>query len=145
MHGDSYVFWMILLGVALLISIAIARSNSQRANREQSKRLKAQTEIRAKNDELSGLQKTHAQKLYAAQLQYKTVLDHMRALDKVFSERKIQFPWLVSAIADLHVLEAERDAQALQTKKHTAIKAADVVRDHARKRREAERQFRLLR
>jgi uncharacterized membrane-anchored protein YhcB (DUF1043 family) len=145
MRGDNYVLWLVGLAVALLFSILTARANSRRADREQAERLNAQAEIRSKNDELSELRNAHARKLEAVQLQYNKVLDHMRALDKIFSERKTQFPWLASAIADLHQLEAERDAKMLETKKHAAIKAASVVREHGIKRRKAERQFRLLR
>lgn len=145
MRGDNDVLWLVVLGIALLISILMARSNGQRASREQAGRLKAEGEVRSKNDEISELKKTHTRMLDAVQLQYQKLLDHMRALDKVFAERKIQFPWLVSAIADLHALEAERDAQMLETKKHAATKSAGVVREHGAKRREAERQSRLMR
>jgi len=70
MRGDYAVFWFVGLGVALLISILTARSNSQRANREQADRIKAQGEIRQKNDELSELRQTHARTLAAVELQY---------------------------------------------------------------------------
>ena len=145
MRGDYTVFWFIALAVALLIAILSARSNSQRANREKADRINAQGEVRQKNDELSKLRQTHTRTLAAVELQYKKLLDHMRGLDKIFDERKIQFPWLASAIADLHALEAERDARILETKKHAAVKAASEVREHGSKRREAERQFRLMR
>src|SRR5208282_6449124 len=114
MRQDYSVFWFVGLAIALLISILTARSNSQRANREQADRIKAQGEIRQKNDELSELRRTHAKTLAAVELQYKKLLDHMRGLEKIFDERKIQFPWLASAIADLHALEAERDARMLE-------------------------------
>jgi hypothetical protein len=145
MRGDNNLLWLVVLGIALLISILTARSNGQRASREQAGRLKAEGEVRSKNDEISELKKTHTRMLDAVQFQYQKLLDHMRALDKVFVERKIQFPWLVSAIADLHALEAERDAQILEAKKHAAVKSAGVVREHGAKRREAERQSRLMR
>jgi hypothetical protein len=145
MRGDNSVLWFVGLGIALLISILTARFNSQRASREQADRIKAQGEVRQKTDELSELRQTHAKMLAAAELQYKKLLDHMRALDKLFDERKIQFPWLASAIADLHGFEAERDARMLETKKHAAVKAASEVREHGSKRRDAERQFRLMR
>lgn len=145
MRGDYYAFWLVAVGIGLLISILTARSRGQRADREKAERLKVQAEVRSKSDELSYLRKSHVRTLDSVQHQYKKLLDHMRALDRVVTERKIQFPWLATAIADLHALEAERDAQMLETKKHAAIKAASVVRDHGGKRREAERQFRLMR
>jgi hypothetical protein len=145
MRGDNNILWFVGLAIALLISILTARSNSQRATCERAERLKAQAENLSKSEELSELRKTHARTLEAVQLQYNKLLNHMRAMDKIFDERKIQFPWLASAIADLHALEAERDARVLETKKHAATKAASVVREHGNNRREAERQFRLLR
>lgn len=132
-NGD-YSFWLFALGCALLVSILIARANRQWAGREQADKLKAQAEVRSKTEEISELHKAQSK-----------LEDHMRAMDKIFSERKIQFPWLASAIADLHALEAQRDAKMLQNKKHPAIKSANVVREHGSKRREAERQLRLLR
>ena len=69
----------------------------------------------------------------------------MRGLEKIVDERKIQFPWLASAIADFHTWEAERDAQGLETKKHPAIKAAAEVREHGSKRRDAESMARRMR
>jgi hypothetical protein len=69
----------------------------------------------------------------------------MRGLDRIFGERKIQFPWLATAIADFHALEAERDAKMLESKKHPAVRAAAEVREHGSKRREAERIARQMR
>jgi hypothetical protein len=145
MRGDDNVLWLVGLAIALIISILIARSNSRRAASERADRLKAQAENLSKSEELSELRRTHSRTLEAVELQYNKLLDHMRAMDKIFGERKIQFPWLSSAIADLHAMEAERDAQVLETEKHAATKAASVVREHGSKRREAERQSRLLR
>ena len=69
----------------------------------------------------------------------------VEGLTKIIQQRKVQFPWLASAFADLHSLEAERAAGYLENKKHPAKKAAEEVREHGRKRREAEREFRILR
>jgi hypothetical protein len=71
MRGDDYVFWLVVLGIAFLISVLTARSNGQRANREQAERLKAQSEVRSKSDELSELKKAPQRTLDAVQLQYK--------------------------------------------------------------------------
>ena len=144
MHGD-YSPLFVGLAVALLVAILTARSYSQTATHERALRLKAEDEIRQKAEELSQLRQTQAKALAEVELQYKKLLDHMRALDKIFQERKIQFPWLASAIADLHALEGERDARILETKKHPAIKVASEVREHSGKRRDAERQFRSMR
>jgi hypothetical protein len=50
MRGDYTAFLLIGLAVALFISILTARSNSNRANREQADRIKAQGEVRQKSE-----------------------------------------------------------------------------------------------
>jgi hypothetical protein len=69
----------------------------------------------------------------------------IEGLTNILEQRKSQFPWLASAFADFNVLAAERDAKVLESKKHPAKKAADEVREHALRRREAEKRFRVLR
>jgi len=128
MHAHcSYFIWVVILAIALVISIFVARGNSERARR--------------KDVELSELHKSHEATLLA-----NSKLDQqMQGLAKVVEEKTIQFPWLASAIADFHAFEAERDARILETKKHAAVKAANEVREHSRRRRDAEFNFRLMR
>lgn len=145
MRGDLSVTWITLLVIALIISILIARSNSRDAANEKANRIKAQNESRQKDSELSEVRQAHTKQLTAVELQYKKLLEHMRGLDRIFSERKIQFPWLATAIADFNALEAERDAKMLESKKHPAVRAAAEVREHGSKRREAERLARQMR
>ena len=108
-------------------------------------RIKAQNDLMQKDSELSEVRQAHTKQLTAVELQYKKLLEHMRGLDRIFSERKIQFPWLATAIADFNALEAERDAKMLESKKHPAVRAAAEVREHGSKRREAERLARQMR
>lgn len=145
MRGDLSVTWITLLVIALIISILIARSNSRDAANEKANRIKAQNKSRQKDSELSEARQAHTKQLTAVELQYKKLLEHMRGLDRIFGERKIQFPWLATAIADFHALEAERDAKMLESKKHPAVRAAAEVREHGSKRREAERLARQMR
>jgi hypothetical protein len=137
MTGDPY-FWIVALAIALVISIGLARSYSRAAETERAS-------SRKKDEQLSILREAHVKHLAAVEAQYKKLLDHMRGMEKIFEQRKIQFPWLATAIADFHTMESERDAQTLETKKHPAIRSATQVRDHGRKKREAERQARLMR
>src|SRR5688500_5676893 len=133
MRGDSaYFFWIIALGVALVLSVLVARSNSQRANREKIDRLSAQEENRRKDAELAQVRKAHAEALSAKDAEYAKLVERVRGVAKVIEQRKIQFPWLASAIADFHALQAERDAKRLQHKKHPATKAAEEVRAHSK-------------
>jgi hypothetical protein len=146
MRGEStYFIWIVLLAIALVISILVARANSARADREKAGRIKASDEARRKDSELSELRKSHAAALSAKDNEHSKLMRRMEGLAKLIEQRKIQFPWLASAIADFHALEAERDAKILDTKKHPAVKAADEVREHGRKRRDAELNFRVMR
>jgi hypothetical protein len=137
-EDSSYVFWIIILAIALLISIWVARANSQRANR-------ANKESLMKGIELSELRKDHANELSAKNIEYAKLVERMQDLEKIIEQRKIQFPWLASTIADFHALEAKRDALRLGAKKRPAMKTADVVREHGRMRRNAEFNFRTMR
>jgi hypothetical protein len=145
MRGDLSVTWITLLAIALFISILVARANSRDAANEKSNRIKAQNDFRQKEIELSETRQAHTRQLTSVELQYKKLLEHMRGLDRIFGERKIQFPWLATAIADFHALEAERDAKMLESKKHPAVRAAAEVREHGSKKREAERIARRMR
>ena len=64
--------------------------------------------------------------------------------EMILNEKVIAFPWLASAIADLHALQAERDAEYLRRKKHPAIRAAEQVAAHSKHRRLVEREARIL-
>lgn len=144
MGGGVDVTWVIALATAFLISIMIARFNANQAASERAGRTQAQNEARQKDNQLAEIRHAHTEQLAAFKLQYKRLLDHTRGMGKIFEERKIQFPWLATAIADFHALEAETDAEALQTKRHPAMRAAAQVREHGNKRREAERAARRL-
>jgi hypothetical protein len=147
MRGDTstYVFWIVALGFALLIAIAVARENLQRANRESAGRLKAADETRRREYELSELRKAHAAELSAKDSVVASATNRMKELQIIIQERKIQFPWLSAAIADYHALEAEKTAVFLETKSHPAARAAAEVREHARAKRNAEFEARMMR
>ena len=141
MSGDLSSVWLTVLPIALVGSILVARSNAKQAARERAGRLEAISETHRKVAEISHLQDT----LKAVRLQSQRIEERMRSQERIFEERKLQFPWLASAIADFHALEAKRDANMLATKKHPAAKAAAEVREHGKRRREAEFQFRRSR
>lgn len=146
MRGDGpYFFWIVMLAIALLISILVARANSQRADRENASRIKASDESRRKDIELLELSKSHTKALSTKENEYSKLMELMRGLTKILEQRKIQFPWLASAIADFHALAVEREAKILETKSHPAVKAANEVREHGRKRRDAEFNLRVAR
>jgi len=119
--------WMIILIIALCISILIAWVNSKELKRQTGALLKAREQLSVKDGA------------------YDKLARQMDGLTKLVDQRKIQFPWLVSAIADFHALEGQRDAKILERKKHPAVKAADLVHEHSRKRREAEYNSRIMR
>jgi hypothetical protein len=145
MRGDGSFIWIVLLAIALVISVAVARSAIQTARREREERSKAEQKIRDREAELSDLKRQHAEIVSAKEREYNSLKVHMTSLVTIVQQRKIQFPWLATAIADFHALESERDAKHLERKKHPAIKSAEAVREHGRAKREAELKFRMLR
>jgi hypothetical protein len=90
MRGEG---WITILTIALFISILAAWANSRRANQQTTSLLKAREQLSVKESE------------------YDKLAQRMQGLAKLIEQRKIQFPWLASAIADFHGLEAERDAK----------------------------------
>jgi hypothetical protein len=114
------IFWIGALVIALTLSIYFS-----------SRKDKALLELR--------------NNLVEKDIEFGKVVARMQGMEKIFEQRKIQFPWLASAIADFQALEAERDAKTLSVKRHRALRSAEVVRQHGRKRRDAEYQYRLLR
>jgi hypothetical protein len=72
--------------------------------------------------------------------EWKSRSDH---LTTVISEKLQHFPWLATAYADLQALPMERDAQEMIFKKNPARIAAERVKEHAKRVREAEKLFRL--
>jgi hypothetical protein len=127
MRGDGSFVWTILLAIAFAIAALLARSAFQNLARERKGRLEAEQQIRETEAELGKL-KTHTANLIT-----------------IVEQRKIQFPWLATAIADFHAFESERDAVHLERKRHPARKSAEVVREHGRAKREAELNLRMLR
>jgi hypothetical protein len=69
----------------------------------------------------------------------------VEGLTKIIDQRKSQFPWLASAIADFYALISERDAKYLENKSHPATRSAEVVREYGKKQRDAIRESRLMR
>lgn len=73
------------------------------------------------------------------------VSEDRAALAQLAQERALGFPWLAKAYAEYFALQDMRTAEHLESKRHPAKKAAEVVRETAKKRREAERRFRVVR
>lgn len=124
--GNSYIFWIFGLTIALSICLLVW---------QRERLIKSHTTALAAKDKA----------LAARDAEYAKLVARMEGLQKIIEQRKIQFPWLASAIADFHELEAERDANYLQRKRHPAVRAAEQVREHGRKKREAETTSRLMR
>lgn len=81
----------------------------------------------------------------AQTLKVKRLQCRIDGLEQIVEQRKSQFPWLATALADFHALDAEQAARGLETKKWPARQAAQQVREHGRKKQEAERMLRIIR
>lgn len=64
-------------------------------------------------------------------------------INQMARERQIGFPWLAKAYDELFRLEEYKITNFLRKKKHPAIKAAEVVREQSRLRRQAEREKKI--
>lgn len=71
--------------------------------------------------------------------------EHREAQEILFKEKSLGFPWLARAYADYIELQGLRLAEHLETKKHPAVKAADLIRESSTRRVRAERLWRILR
>lgn len=58
-------------------------------------------------------------------------------------ERQIGFPWLAAAYEELLAIQDKQLPEYLRRKKHPAERAADAVQEEARRRREAEKQYKI--
>jgi hypothetical protein len=148
MRGQQ-LFWMIVLAAAFVVAAIVARFNAKSAAEERSKLGMLRIEIDGLRKSASDAVAAHQREVVDLRTTYQREISDREfkvvALDKVLAERKSQFPWLATAIADLHQLEAERNAKFLETKKHPAQKAADAIREQAKRRRVAELESRILR
>lgn len=68
-----------------------------------------------------------------------------KVLAQLAAEKSLGFPWLATAYADYFALLDQKRAQALSGKKRPARKAAEVVREIKKEKREVEKNWRVLR
>ncbi|KPJ55356.1 hypothetical protein AMJ47_00590 [Parcubacteria bacterium DG_72] len=70
--------------------------------------------------------------------------ERKQAIEQIAKEKSEGFPWLAKAFADYFYFKNLEEANYLETKPHPARKSAEKVREIARKRREVEKQFRIV-
>jgi hypothetical protein len=147
MRGDGSGF-LIILFIGLVVAILMAWYSSSIASGERAEKLKLRADLSKERNEFSEFQKKRDREVLEIRETFSQTTARkdflVEGLTKILEQRKSQFPWLASAFADLSVLTAERDAKFLESKKHPAKKAAEEVREHALRRREAEKKFRIL-
>lgn len=81
----------------------------------------------------------------ARQRHKEEVQQDKEAISKLAAEKSVGFPWLATAYADYFALIDEKRARALSSKKRPAPKAAEEVRQIKKEKREAEKNWRILR
>jgi hypothetical protein len=145
MMKDFGMLLIIILSIGLAISLFVAKSNSDRASQEATRVKNYSLEISKLRDENQQAQKSFFLELAEQKKENERSKRLVEGFTKIIEQRKIQFPWLATAMADLNSMEAIRDAEFLQNKRHPAVKSAEVVRVHALKRREAEQNYRIMR
>jgi hypothetical protein len=66
-------------------------------------------------------------------------------IEKLYRQKSMGFPWLASAYADYFALAEKKVEDYLQFKKRPAFKAAEAVKEAAKRRREVEQKYRVAR
>jgi len=124
-------FWLIVIGI-----IVVIWTFGKACGYLQQKQAAKIENIRKKEREISEVRK----KLEAMRKQNQ----QDREAIKIIAEEKSQgFPWLAKAYADYSYLRDTKIANWMEKKKHPAEKSAEILREIARHRREAERKFRI--
>jgi hypothetical protein len=77
-----------------------------------------------------------------AELQERAKADR-EAIARLAEEKCQGFPWLAEAYADYFHLQATKEADLMQAKRHPAVRSAERLRDIARERRNVERKLRI--
>jgi len=72
------------------------------------------------------------------------IQQHEQDFNQLVSEKTKGFPWLASAFAEYLHLEDLKEARSLVRKKRPAIKAAEMMKESAARRREAECKAKVL-
>lgn len=135
--------WTILLAIGLGIAGLIAYSRGKDRSRLSVDLDRTRQRVDQWKIDYGQLQSDHVTAMAAKDAEMGRLRSDMTALAKIVEERKSQFPWLATAIADFWELESMRDAAHLRSKKHPAVKAAEMVAAHGAKRRDAERKARM--
>jgi hypothetical protein len=69
--------------------------------------------------------------------------ENYRAIEIIYNEKSQGFPWLAKAYAEYSILRDQKTADRLKTKKYPAPKAAEQLREIAKEKSEAKRQYRI--
>lgn len=64
-------------------------------------------------------------------------------VEQLAKERQIGFPWLAKAYSDLWALQDSKLEFHLKNKKHPAVRASEVVKEHSRLRRAAQKEAKI--
>ncbi len=72
-------------------------------------------------------------------------IQDLEAIIQMCKEKSVGFPWLAKAYSDYLEIRDSRIAEFLEKKSRPALRAADVVRDISRERRQVAREHRVVR
>jgi len=81
--------------------------------------------------------------LNSAKLDIDKSVNYQTEINKIISEKTQGFPWLAEAISDYFLLKSKRIAESLTVKSHPAYRSAEKIKEEAKKRRIAEKQYRI--
>ncbi|HUX00928.1 MAG: restriction endonuclease [Phycisphaerae bacterium] len=108
-------------------------------------RLTVEQQIRDKRDALATQNSRDRQAILALAEEQKKQNDQDKQTVLTLAKEKSQgFPWLAEAYSEYFLLQQLKEAEALETKKHPAVRSAERIREIARDRRVVEQKLRVV-
>jgi len=140
----ALIFWGIIIGLSLLISLISWFNNIWKKSKEYDKVSSRIKSLESNEAELNKKQAEWEKKVQSDKLNWeKKVQSDKDAINIIVKEKSLGFPWLAKAISDYYELRDLQIARYLETKGHPAQKSADTVREIAREKKQLAREYRV--
>jgi hypothetical protein len=145
MEVELYIPGLLVFGVVVGAVIAFfSRRDLLKSLKYTKERLKESDELLAtERRKAANDQKEASAKILSLEGQKSRLNATNEELKRIVTEKSAAMPWLAQMVADVFWLRDVREAQYLESKKHPAQTAAEIVRDHAHEKKELRLKKRL--
>lgn len=140
----ALIFWGIIIGLSLLISLISWFNNIWKKSKEYDKVSYRIKSLESNEAELNRRQAEWVKKVQSDKVSWeKQMQSDKEAIDILVKQKSLGFPWLAKAISDYYELVDLKIAHYLESKSHPAQKSADTVREIARDKKQLMREYRV--